>query len=220
MVTAEETDTLDSRQLLRVLMAVKKGDFSVRMPDDYTGIDGKIADTLNDIIELNERTTREFERISTVVGTEGRLSQRASLGDSQGGWEANVEAVNTLITSLAQPTTEVIGVIGAVARGDLSRTIPLEIENRPLQGDFLRTATMVNTMVDQLNAFSSEVTLAAIIEVQDELAGACGRDPQCGDAPQPSGISRRRRKQRPTRRQMSTEPLESTLRTHRGINGA
>ncbi|KAB8145009.1 response regulator [Chloroflexia bacterium SDU3-3] len=161
MTVAEDTDSLDTRKLLRVLMAVKKGDFSVRMPDDHTGIAGKIADTLNDIIALNERTTREFERISTVVGTEGRLSQRASLGDAHGSWDANVEAVNTLISTLAQPTTEVINVIGSVARGDLSRTIPLEIEGRPLQGDFLRTATMVNTMVDQLNGFASEVTRVA-----------------------------------------------------------
>jgi HAMP domain-containing protein/CheY-like chemotaxis protein/signal transduction histidine kinase len=128
------------------------------MPIEYTGVAGKIADTLNDIIELNEHMTDEFARISTVVGKEGRITQRASLGAPGGSWGACVSSVNTLITDLAQPTTEMTRVIGAVARGDLSQTIALEIDGRPLQGEFLRTGTIVNTMVDQLNGFASEVT--------------------------------------------------------------
>ncbi len=161
MTTNDTADQLDERELLRVLVAVRKGDFSVRMASDYVGRAGKIADTLNEIIELNERTSREFERISTVVGTEGRLTQRASLGNAGGGWDANIGAVNALITNLAQPTTEVIRVISAVARGDLSQTVPLEIDGRPLQGDFLRTASIVNTMVGQLSSFASEVIRVA-----------------------------------------------------------
>ena len=74
------TDQLDSKQLLKVLMAVKKGNFSVRMPIEYTGVAGKIADTLNDIIDLNQRMTDELARIGTVVGKEGRITQRATLG--------------------------------------------------------------------------------------------------------------------------------------------
>src|SRR6266536_335328 len=155
------TEQLDSKQLLKVLMAVKKGDFSVRMPIEYTGVAGKIADTLNDIIDLNQRMADEFARISTVVGKEGRIAQRASLGVPGGSWSACVDSVNMLITDLAHPTTEMTRVIGAVARGDLSQTIALEIDGRPLQGEFLRTGTIVNTMVDQLNAFASEVTRVA-----------------------------------------------------------
>src|SRR6266536_3976897 len=155
------TEQLDSKQLLKVLMAVKKGDFSVRMPIEYTGVAGKIADTLNDIIDLNQRMADEFARISTVVGKEGRIAQRASLGAPGGSWGACVDSVNMLITDLAHPTTEMTRVIGAVARGDLSQTIALEIDGRPLQGEFLRTGAIVNTMVDQLNGFASEVTRVA-----------------------------------------------------------
>src|SRR5262245_8339983 len=97
-------DQLESRELLRVLMAVKKGDFSVRMPIDHTGTAGKIADTLNEIIELNQRMTQELDRISTVVGKEGRIDQRMSLGSSSGAWKAGVDSVNALIGDLAQPT--------------------------------------------------------------------------------------------------------------------
>ena len=79
-LAANASDTLDTRQLLKVLMAVKKGDFSLRMPVEHTGVAGKIADTLNDIIDLNQHMTDEFARISTVVGKEGRIAQRASLG--------------------------------------------------------------------------------------------------------------------------------------------
>jgi HAMP domain-containing protein/CheY-like chemotaxis protein/signal transduction histidine kinase len=180
MTSAPLTDQLDERQLLRVLMAVRKGDFSVRMPSDYTGLAGKIADTLNEIIELNERTSREFERIGAVVGTEGRLAQRATLANADGGWDANVTAVNSLITNLAQPTTEVIRVIDAVARGDLSQTVPLEIDGRPLQGDFLRTGAIVNTMVGQLSSFASEV-----IRVAREV----GTDGKLGGQAEVKGVS-------------------------------
>src|SRR5690242_6919609 len=132
--THQTNDRLDSRELLRVLMAVKKGDFSVRMPLDHTGTAGKIADTLNEIIDLNQRMTAELDRISTVVGQEGRINQRITLGVPSGSWAASVDSVNTLITSLTQPTTEMARVIGAVARGDLSQTIPIEVDGHPLQG--------------------------------------------------------------------------------------
>ncbi|HEY1015106.1 MAG TPA: HAMP domain-containing protein, partial [Herpetosiphonaceae bacterium] len=175
------SDDLDLKELLRVLTAVKKGDFSVRMPIDQTGMVGKIADTLNDIIDLNERTTKELERISTVVGKEGKITQRATLNGARGGWAENVDSINTLISDLVQPTTEVVRVIGAVAKGDLGQTIPLEIEGRQLEGEFLRTAKLVNTMVDQLGSFASEVTRVAgevgtegILGGQAEVKGVSG----------------------------------------------
>src|SRR5262245_18019245 len=157
----QSTDSLNNRELLRVLMAVKRGDFTVRMPVNYTGTAGKIADTLNEIIELNQRMTEELDRISTVVGKEGRINQRMSLGSPGGAWTNGVDSVNALIGNLAQPTTEVARVIGAVAKGDLSQTVALQIDGRQLEGEFLRTATVVNTMVDQLNSFASEVIRVA-----------------------------------------------------------
>ena len=129
-----DTDNLDVKQLLKILTAVKKGDFSVRMPIDQTGLAGKVADALNDIIELNQRMVQEFERISTVVGKEGKISQRASLGSAGGSWTDCIESVNTLITDLVQPMAETSRVIRAVANGDLSQTIALEIDGSLLKG--------------------------------------------------------------------------------------
>jgi HAMP domain-containing protein/CheY-like chemotaxis protein len=166
------TETLDTKQLLSVLVAVKKGDFSVRMPIEQTGIAGKIADALNDIIELNAKLCADLTRVSTVVGKEGKTSQRASMGGAGGAWAGCVDAVNTLIVDLVQPTTEVARVIGAVANGDLSQTMALEIDGRPLTGEFLRTAKTVNTMVDQLGAFASEVTrVAREVGTEGKLGG-------------------------------------------------
>ncbi|MEW6732288.1 MAG: HAMP domain-containing protein [Acidobacteriota bacterium] len=167
-----DTDTIDTKLLLKVLTAFKKGDFSVRMPLEQTGIVGKIADTLNEILELNEKMTKEFERINIVVGKEGKIAQRASLGGAGGSWSACVDSINTLIGDLVQPTAEVARVIGAVAKGDLSQTMALDIDGRPLKGEFLRTAKIVNTMVDQLSSFASEVTrVAREVGTEGKLGG-------------------------------------------------
>jgi HAMP domain-containing protein/CheY-like chemotaxis protein len=142
------------------------------MPSDRTGIAGKICDALNDCIERNQRLTQELERLSNVVGKSGNVKQRASLPNAEGDWAAAVDAVNTLVTDLVQPTTDVARVMGAVAKGDLSQTMALEIEGRPLTGEFLRTAKMVNTMVDQLGTFASEVTrVAREVGTEGKLGG-------------------------------------------------
>src|SRR6266480_1182150 len=154
-------DRLDEKQLLSALAAFKHGDFSVRLPEDWTGMAGKIADCFNDVIGMNQRLARELDRIGQVVGKEGRISQRASIGDVGACWAEAIGSVNGLIGDLGHPTSEMARVIGAVAKGDLSKTMATEIEGRPLQGEFLRTATTVNTMVDQLGAFASEVTRVA-----------------------------------------------------------
>ncbi|HET6384956.1 MAG TPA: HAMP domain-containing protein, partial [Armatimonadota bacterium] len=165
-------DTLDQRQLLAVLNAVKKGDFSARMPADMVGIAGKIADALNDVVEMNENLRIELTRVSGVVGKEGRTTEQVSLPGARGGWIACADAVNGLVVDLVQPTTEVARVIGAVANGDLMQTMALEIDGRPLTGEFLRTARTVNTMVGQLNAFASEVTrVATEVGTEGRLGG-------------------------------------------------
>src|SRR5579872_790294 len=155
------SDALDKRELLKILLAFRRGDFSVRLKTDSGGADGRIADTLNEIIELNDRMVREFARISNAVGKEGRINQRANLGNHGGGWGACVDSINTLIGDVVQPSTEVARVIGAVAKGDLSQTMALEVDGRPLKGEFLRTARALNTMVGRLNAFANEVTRVA-----------------------------------------------------------
>ena len=145
---AEEVPVLEAtgkngsgtRQLLSALKSLKKGDFNVRLPEDWTGVEGKIADTFNEVVELNQRMAAELERLSRVVGKEGKITQRATLGDVSGAWGASVASVNTLISDLVHPTSETARVIGAVAKGDLSQSMALETEGRPLQGAFLRTA--------------------------------------------------------------------------------
>src|SRR5213082_3534318 len=165
-------DRLDEKQLLSALAAFKHGDFSVRLPDDWTGMAGKIADCFNDVIGMNQRLARELDRIGRVVGKEGRIAQRASLGDVLDCWAHAIGSVNDLIGDLVHPTSEMARVIGAVAKGDLSKTMATEIEGRPLEGEFLRTAKTVNTMVDQLGAFASEVTrVAREVGTEGKLGG-------------------------------------------------
>jgi HAMP domain-containing protein/signal transduction histidine kinase/CheY-like chemotaxis protein len=165
-------DGVDSRQLLTALVAFKRGDFSARLPDDWTGVAGKIADTFNDVIRSNEQMTQELERIVRVVGKEGRITQRASLSNVAECWADAIGCVNVLIEDLVRPTSEMARVIGAVAKGDLSETMATKIEGQPLKGEFLRTAKIVNTMVDQLGAFASEVTrVAREVGTEGKLGG-------------------------------------------------
>ena len=162
----------DTGQLLAALMAFKRGDFSARLPEDWTGVPGKIADTFNTVIETNERMTRELERIGRVVGKEGRITQRASLGEVTNSWADAIRCINTLIGDLVQPTSEMARVIGGVAKGNLSQSMATEIEGRPLKGEFLHTAKTVNAMVGQLGAFASEVTrVAREVGTEGKLGG-------------------------------------------------
>src|SRR5437016_4779024 len=163
---------LNPGQLLGVLRAVKRGDFSVRLPLEQTGVAGEIAEAFNDVAELLERSTHEFDRISRAVGKEGKIAQRVSPPRAGGEWAASSEFINSLIADLVQPTVEVARVIGAVAKGDLSQRMALDIEGRPLEGEFLRIGRTVNTMVDQLSSFASEVTrVAREVGTEGKLGG-------------------------------------------------
>ncbi|HEV7221864.1 MAG TPA: HAMP domain-containing protein, partial [Pirellulales bacterium] len=167
-----QEDAYSQRKLLAALLALKKGNFTARLPVGGDGIDGKIADVFNDVIELNQRMANELERLSRVVGKEGRISQRAGIGAVSGSWADAVDSVNALVSDLVHPTNEMARVIGAVAKGDLSQSMALEIEGRPLKGEFLRTAKTVNTMVDQLSSFASEVTrVAREVGTEGKLGG-------------------------------------------------
>ena len=164
--------TLDEGQLLGALRAFRRGDFSVRLPRFLTGVDGEIAEAFNDVVELNDRMTKEFERLADSVGKQGKINHRAKLPAATGSWAASVEAVNTLVADTVHPTSEMARVIGAVARGDLSQTMNLETEDRPLRGEFLRIGKVVNTMVGQLGSFASEVTrVAREVGTEGKLGG-------------------------------------------------
>jgi signal transduction histidine kinase/HAMP domain-containing protein len=146
-------ERLDEAVLLSVLSDVKKGDFSVRMPLDWTGVPGKIADRLNDVIAANEMLGADLARVSRLVGREGKLSQRVLVSGSDRVWSQSIASVNSLIDDLVRPTSEMQRVIGAVAGGDLSKKITADVE-----GEVLELKHTINAMVDQLNLFVSEVT--------------------------------------------------------------
>jgi CheY-like chemotaxis protein len=172
LARAANADGLDTKQLLQALIAVKKGDFTERLPANWSGIGGKIADTLNDIIEMMSESTREIERVSRAVGREGKLSQRVAPAAGRGSWKSRVDAINELIENLVRPTAEMARVIGAVAKGNLTQTVALEAEGQPLRGDFLTTARTVNAMVKQLDAFAGEVTrVAREVGTEGKLGG-------------------------------------------------
>src|SRR5687767_14145777 len=163
---------LDPKALMATLTAVKRGDFAARMPVDRTGVEGKVYDLLNEVIEMNQDLARELARVGTVVGKEGRIVQRAEMSRAKGDWALAIDSVNGLISDLVQPTSEVARVIGAVAKGDLTQSMATEIDGRPLQGEFQRAAKTVNTMVEQLSSFASEVTrVAREVGTEGKLGG-------------------------------------------------
>ena len=164
-------NAIDPRVMLSVINAVKRGDFSVRLPAKWTGNAGKVASALNDVIESNQRLERELRKLGRHVGKEGH-AKRLPLGDAGGAWASTLDSINDLIEDLVQPNTEMARVISAVANGDLSQTMPMETNGRRLHGQFLNTAKTVNTMVNQLRSFSSEVTrVAREVGTEGKLGG-------------------------------------------------
>src|SRR5579875_643858 len=152
---------LDMHDLLRGLQAIRVGDFSVRLPGNGIGLPGKIADTFNEIAAANERMAQQLELVGQVVGKEGRTRKRVKFGLVDGAWSEMENSVNTLIDDLLWPITAVTHSIKAVAKGDLLQAVPIDVDGRPLAGEFLRSATIVNGMIEQLGLFTSEVTRVA-----------------------------------------------------------
>jgi signal transduction histidine kinase/DNA-binding response OmpR family regulator/HAMP domain-containing protein len=147
--------------ILGALVALKRGDSTVRLPEEWPGHAGRIAEVFNQVVELNVRMAREIERLNQVVGRRGQLKHRASMGNAGGFWAESILNINSLIDDLVHPTTEVARVIGAFAKGDLTKTMALEIDSRQLEGEFLRTAKTINKMIEQLSSFATEVTRVA-----------------------------------------------------------
>ncbi|MGH6841155.1 MAG: HAMP domain-containing protein, partial [Methylocella sp.] len=151
---------------------MRNGDFSVRLAGDRDGLLGKIADTFNEIVAANERMAQQLDRVETAVGREGLTGQRVKLALTSGAWGEMESSVNSLIDDLLWPTTEVTRAIAAVAQGDLTQSVRLDANGRPLQGEFMRSATIVNTMITQLKVFTSEVTrVAREVGTEGKLGG-------------------------------------------------
>ncbi len=158
--------------LLHALQAMRSGDFSVRMTGDHLGIEGKIADTFNEIVAANQRMAQQLERVGQVVGREGKTRQRVKFDLTSGSWADMESSVNTLIDDLLWPTREVTRAVAAVAQGDLLQTVQLDVDGRPLGGEFLQSANIVNTMIKQLSVFTSEVTrVAREVGTEGKLGG-------------------------------------------------
>ena len=151
----------DLSLILASLQTMRDGDFSVRLPGSWTGITGKIADTFNEIVANNQQMAEELNRIGQVVGKQGRTRERTRLQETRGAWGQMEVSVNTLVDDLIQPTREVTRAIAAVAQGNLTQTVRLDVDGRPLEGEFLHSATIVNTMIQQLGVFTAEVIRVA-----------------------------------------------------------
>ena len=166
--------------LLHGLQAMRDGNFSVRLPGNWTGLEGKIADTFNEIVAANQKMAQELQRVGQVVGKEGKTRERTRFDQSKGAWGEMEVSVNTLVEDLLRPTTEVTRAITAVAQGNLTQTVRLDVDGRPLEGEFLRSATIVNTMIQQLGVFTAEVT---------RVAREVGTDGKLGGQAQVSDVS-------------------------------
>ena len=170
----------DPHVLLYGLQSMRDGDFSVRLPGDWTGLEGKIADTFNEIVAANQKMAQELRRVGQVVGKEGKTRERMRFDQSKGAWGEMEVSVNTLMEDLLRPTTEVTRAVTAVAQGNLTQTVRLDVDGRPLEGEFLRSATIVNTMIQQLGVFTAEVT---------RVAREVGTDGKLGGQAQVSDVS-------------------------------
>src|SRR6185369_3904312 len=131
------------------------------LPGTWIGMAGKIADTFNEIVAVNQQMAQELKRVGKVVGKQGRTRERARFHESRGAWGEMEFSINTRVEDLLRPTTEVTRAIAAVAQGNLTQTVRLDVDGRPLEGEFLRSANIVNTMIQQLGVFTAEVTRVA-----------------------------------------------------------
>src|SRR5260370_38492223 len=101
--------------ILSALTELQRGNASVRLPAEWTGMFGKIAGTFNDVVEENERMYGELERLSREGGREGKVNKRASVGYVRGFWRDSIDCANGLIADLVHTTPNTPRVIGAVA---------------------------------------------------------------------------------------------------------
>ena len=175
-----ESASADLRAILASLQTMRDGDFSVRLPGSWTGLEGKIADTFNSIVAANQQMAQELKRVGQVVGKEGRTRERTRFHEARGAWGDIEVSVNTLVEDLLRPTAEVTRAIAAVAQGNLTQTVRLDVDGRPLEGEFLRSANIVNTMIQQLGVFTAEVT---------RVAREVGTDGKLGGQAQVPGVA-------------------------------
>src|ERR1700752_1220587 len=173
-------DSLDLTVILTSLQSMRDGDFTVRLPGTWVGLPGKIADTFNAIVAANQHMEQELRRVGQVVGKQGKTRERSRFHESRGAWGEMEVSLNTLVEDLLRPTAEVTRAIAAVAQGNLTQTGRIDVDGRPLEGEFLRWATIVNNMIQQLGVFTAEVT---------RVAREVGTDGKLGGQAQVPGVA-------------------------------
>ncbi len=161
-VKLDPREHLDRRELLAALRAFKRGEFAIKLREDVAGVDGQIATTFNELVDLARSIQEEAGLVSSAVGKEGVAGKRMRRMGVIGGWSSYVNSVNDVIDDLTGHANEIALVVSAVARGDLEQTMELDDGKRgPRRGEFLRHARIVNGMVARLAQFGSEVTRVA-----------------------------------------------------------
>ncbi|MGW6459025.1 HAMP domain-containing protein [Streptomyces sp. NPDC055078] len=172
-----EVDSAALNRLLAALVAMRDGNFRRRLTVSDDGVMAEIAAVFNEVADRNLHLTGELARVRRVVGREGKLTERLETGACEGSWAAAIDASNALVDDLARPVSEVGRVLSAVAEGDLEQRMELRSHGedgavRPLRGEFLKVARTVNSLVDQLSAFTDQVTRVALeVGTEGKLGG-------------------------------------------------
>ncbi|MFG2596002.1 HAMP domain-containing protein [Streptomyces sp. NPDC048462] len=172
-----EVDAAALNRLLAGLVAMRDGNFRRRLTVSGDGVMAEVAAVFNEVADRNVHLTGELARVRRVVGREGKLTERLETGACEGAWAAAIDASNELVDDLARPVSEVGRVLSAVADGDLEQRMELRSHTtdetvRPLRGEFLKVARTVNNLVDQLAAFTEQVTRVAVeVGTEGKLGG-------------------------------------------------
>ncbi|WP_235427291.1 HAMP domain-containing protein [Cohnella kolymensis] len=144
------------RNIAGVTTAVAKGDLTKKITVDVKGEMLELKVTMNTMLDQLSNFASEVTRVAREVGTEGKLGAQAEVKDVSGTWKDLTDTVNYMASNLTVQMRNIAGVTTAVANGDLSKKITVDVK-----GELLELKNTINTMVDQLNSFASEVTRVA-----------------------------------------------------------
>jgi HAMP domain-containing protein/signal transduction histidine kinase/DNA-binding response OmpR family regulator len=159
--------TAQVRNIAEVTTAVARGDLSRKITVDVKGEILELKDTINTMVDQLNGFASEVTRVAREVGTEGKLGGQAAVPGVAGTWKNLTDSVNSMASNLTGQVRNIADVATAIARGDLSRKITVDVK-----GEILELKNTINTMVDQLNAFASEVSrVAREVGTEGKLGG-------------------------------------------------
>src|SRR5258706_348855 len=159
--------TAQVRNIAHVTTAVARGDLSRKITVDVRGEILELKDTINTMVDQLNRFASEVTRVAREVGTEGKLGGQALVPGVAGTWKDLTDSVNSMASNLTGQVRNIADVATAVAKGDLSRKITVDVK-----GEILELKNTLNTMVDQLNSFAGEVSrVAREVGTEGELGG-------------------------------------------------